>query len=422
MLVRYFEEGPQSSAFKEHIERLRDFFWMVNTTSGVQTWDTAFAVQAVVVAGLTDKPDPYVRSSLHKALQYFENHQMEHTVGYEVSPAYSNPPTRKTCAEVGYHHPRAGAWGFSEKKQGYPVSDCTAETLKAVLLLQSTRDPSNREKPLLPMHISETRLQAAADILLTYQEADGGCSCYEPRRGGSFLEYLNPAQVFDKLMVPYSYPECTGSCLTALHLFHTLYPHYRSQEILDFIRKGISYICKTQRPDGSWRGSWGICFTYAAYFTLEALATQGQNYANSDTVRRACEFLVDKQNEDGGWGEAFESAVTGVWHDHPDGSQVVQTAWSLVALLEAKYPFRPPLERGVRLLMERQLPSGRYLQEDVEGAHNVSWYFILSSHLNYRIFMLTTSSVLKYPNYKFIFPMKALGMFSLRFEGLDQSA
>lgn len=49
----------------------------------------------------------------------------------------------------------------------------------------------------------------------------------------------------------------------------------------------------------------GICFTYATMFALESLAIAGETYANSTAVRRACDFLVEKQKDDGGWGETY---------------------------------------------------------------------------------------------------------------------
>jgi hypothetical protein len=49
----------------------------------------------------------------------------------------------------------------------------------------------------------------------------------------------------------------------------------------------------------------GICFTYATMFALESLGIAGESCANSERVRRACEFLVSKQMADGGWGETY---------------------------------------------------------------------------------------------------------------------
>lgn len=67
----------------------------------------------------------------------------------------------------------------------------------------------------------------------------------------------------------------------------------------------MTYIHQSQRPDGSWFGSWGICFTYATMFALESLSLNGETYTNSASVKRACEFLRSKQKLDGGWGETY---------------------------------------------------------------------------------------------------------------------
>ena len=79
--------------------------------------------------------------------------------------------------------------------------------------------------------------------------------------------------------------------------------------------------------------------------------------------------------------------------EHPDGSLVVQTAWALIALMKAKYPHREPVQRGIKLLMDRQQPNGEWLQEAVEGVFN-------------------KTCVISFPNYKFYFTLKALGMFA----------
>lgn len=72
------------------------------------------------------------------------------------------------------------------------------------------------------------------------------------------------------------------------------------------VSKAINFLHKAQRPEGGWFGSWGICFTYATMFALESLALVGETYATSESARRACEFLLDKQMDDGGWGETYK--------------------------------------------------------------------------------------------------------------------
>jgi lanosterol synthase len=96
-------------------------------------------------------------------------------------------------------------------------------------------------------------------------------------------------------MVEYDYPECTTACVTALHLFHEVYPEYRAKDVAKFTKRAVDWIRKNQRQDGSWYGSWGICFTYAGMFALESLATQGEKYTNSERVRRACQFFIETE-------------------------------------------------------------------------------------------------------------------------------
>jgi lanosterol synthase len=215
----------------------------------------------------------------------------------------------------------------------------------------------------------------AIDILLGYQNASGGVSSYEPARGSELLEYLNAAEVFGRVMVEHDYPECTTSCVTALQLFRKHYPDYRQADIRRFIERAVKWIKSNQRPDGSWYGSWGICFTYAGMFALESLRSVGETYENSECMRKACKFFVDRQSEGHGWGESNKASETGIWTPH-EQSQVVQTAWACLALMEADYPDRAPIERGIRLIMERQQRNGEWLQEAIEGVFAKNWYVL----------------------------------------------
>lgn len=41
-------------------------------------------------------------------------------------------------------------------------------------------------------------------------------------------------------------------------------------------------------------------------FALESLRHAGLTYENNEQVRRACAFLIGKQQADGGWGESYK--------------------------------------------------------------------------------------------------------------------
>ena len=351
----FIREGADSYPVRRHIDRLDDFLWMThegmlcNGTNGVQLWDTSFLVQAAVAAGVAE--DPRWRPMLTKALEFVDDCQIR-----------EEPRTLKES----YRQSRKGAWPFSTRDQGYTVSDCTSEGLKAVLMLQAL--------PGYPQLVSRERLEDAVDVMLTMQNATGGFGSYEDRRGNPWLlEQFNAAEVFGNIMVEYDYPECTTSVVTGLSLFRKLYPDYRANDIGIVLDRAVQYIRDVQKADGSWYGAWAICFTSAAMFALESLASVGETYTNSERIRRACKFLLDHQNEDGGWGESYRACETGVWHDHADGSQVVNTAFAAIALMEAGLPEPEPLERAIGLIMKRQRDMGQWQQESIEGVFNKSW-------------------------------------------------
>ncbi|KFY20196.1 hypothetical protein V491_03915, partial [Pseudogymnoascus sp. VKM F-3775] len=280
---------------------------LVNGTNGVQNWDTAFAIQAVVDSGLATS-DRW-RPMLTKALHYLDSQQIREEV-----------PGQAEC----YRQSRKGGWAFSNKDQGYAVSDCISEALKAVIMLQRT--------PGYPTLLEDQRIFDAIDTLLTFQNTSGGCASYEPQRGSELLEYLNAAEVFGRIMVEYDYPECTTAVVTALSLFSKYWPDYRAKEIATQKAGMVKWIKTNQAADGSWYGSWGICFTYATMFALESLEAIGETYANSGPSKRGCDFLVSHQREDGGWSESYRGCETMVYTEHPSGSLVVQTAWAILGL------------------------------------------------------------------------------------------
>ncbi|KAL2269686.1 hypothetical protein VTJ83DRAFT_1870 [Remersonia thermophila] len=377
LVCLYARDGPDTYAVRRHRERSLEFLWvkdegmLANGTNGVQCWDTAFAIQAIMDAGLTE--DPRWRPMLLRALEFLDDQQIRENVKDQAK-----------C----YRQQRKGGWAFSNKDQGYAVSDCVSEALKSVIILQKT--------PGFPTLIDDQRIFDAIDTLLTYQNPNGSCSSYEPPRAGPWMEMLNAAEVFGRIMVEYEYPECTTAVVTALSLFRKHWPNHRADEIDRFIRRAVSWIKTAQQPHGGWYGSWGICFTYATMFALESLASIGETHANSVHAKRGCDFLISKQRADGGWSEHYKACETAEYHEHPSGSQVVMTAWALIGLMKAEYPDIEPIKRGVKLIMERQQPNGEWLQEAIEGVFN-------------------KSCMISYPNYKFTFTMKALGMFAKKY-------
>ncbi|KAG5647893.1 hypothetical protein DXG03_007817 [Asterophora parasitica] len=371
LIVRAHRDGVESDAYKQHEIKRHDFMWigrdgmMMCGTNGSQLWDVGFITQALVESGLAEEEDN--KESLLKALQWLDEAQIQ-----------EDPKHHHTS----YRHTTKGAWGFSTKEQGYTVSDCTGEGLKATLYLQNHLD-------FTPKLVSERRMCDAIDVMLTLQNPNGGFASYELIRGPRWLEWLNPAEVFGDIMTEYCYPECTTSVITSLAIFRKSYPHYRTKDIEGTISRAVEYLHGCQYPEGGWVGCWGICFTYATQFALESLSLVGETYETSERSRRACEFLIGKQRADGGWGESYKSCEQLVWVEH-EQTQVVQTCWAVMSLMYAQYPHPEPIERGVKLVMSRQNPDGSWPQEAIEGVFN-------------------KTCAIAYPNFKFSFPIWMLG-------------
>lgn len=51
-------------------------------------------------------------------------------------------------------------------------------------------------------------------------------------------------------------------------------------------------------------------------FAIESLALAGETYENSESVRKACAFLMSKQMEDGGWGESYKVRILSIVPDY----------------------------------------------------------------------------------------------------------
>ncbi|KAM6463418.1 lanosterol synthase isoform 2-T2 [Liasis olivaceus] len=377
MLVRWYVEGEKSPAFQGHVSRIPDYLWLgldgmkMQGTNGSQLWDTAFAVQAFLEAGAQKRPE--FASCLRHAHQYFR-----------ISQVPDNPPNY----EKYYRQMNKGGFPFSTRDCGWIVADCTAEGLKSVLLLQE-------KCPFIKEYIPPSRLFDAVNVLLNMQNADGGFSTYETFRGSWLLELLNPSEVFGDIMVDYTYVECTSAVVQALKHFHKCFPEHRTLEIREVLQKGLKYCQRKQRADGSWEGKWGVCFTYGTWFGLEAFACMQQTYCDGvacQAVSRACEFLVSKQMEDGGWGEDFESCEQSRYIQSAT-SQIHNTCWALLGLMAARYPDVRVLEKGIKVLIEKQLPNGDWPQGNAPGVFN-------------------RTCAISYSSYRNVFPIWTLGRFS----------
>ena len=325
------------------------------------SWDTGFCLQAL--ATLAEHGE--VRDALHRGADFL----LEQQVGTSFEgfrEAYRSDPK--------------GGWCFAGGWHGWPVSDCTAEAVSGLIAVQGEA-------------ASAAVLGDAIQFMLRRQNRDGGFGSYEAQRSRVGLEWLNPAEMFGESMTEHSYIECTASCLAAFAACQRHFPQMMTREVTSAISRAEAWIRRTQGSDGSWRGVWGVQFIYGTLFGVRGLLASGAQ-PSDPALRLACRWLLERQRSDGGWGEHHSGCLPGRYVAHEE-SQVIQSAWALMALLEAGDSSWNKISMGARYLLDTQATDGTWPKQDMAG-----------------VFFRT--ALLDYVLYRQYFPLHALGLYEQR--------
>ena len=330
---------PDDTDCRQALSKLDGWIWEDEelgarvTGARSSSWDTGFALQALAKVPECDG----VQNALRRGASFLRRQQIG--ASFEgFREAYRTDPKGGWCFPGGWH--------------GWPVTDCTAEAVLGIIA-------ADREA------MSTTALGDAVQFMLRGQNRDGGFGSYEAQRSVVGLEWLNPAEMFGDSMTEHSYVECTASCLAALAACKEHFPQITNQAVMSAISRADAWLRRTQASDGSWRGVWGVQFIYGTLFGVRGLLAAGAR-PGDPALRLACRWLLDRQQRDGGWGEHHSGCLTGRYVAHEE-SQVIQTAWALIALLEADDSNWTAISRGAGFLLNTQDADGAWPRQDMAG-------------------------------------------------------
>ena len=365
VLVLWFDD-PEDGDLNRAIEKLDAWFWEDEhdgsriAGAGSVCWDTSFALQSLSALPDAARSEALTRGASFLAGQQIESAKFDYQAAHRIDPS--------------------GGWCFSEVGHGWPVSDCTAEALVAILQTS-------------PERLGREGAARAGRFILRCQNVDGGFGSYEPSKTAFPLDWMNPSEMFGRCMVERSYVECTASCLIALHEVQKRYPDLLRHRIECAKDRGRDFLLKAQNADGTWDPAWGVHYIYGTMFGVRGLLAAGI-LPGHERIRKACRWFLAHQRSDGGWGEHHSGGSTGRYVDSHAGLSV-QTAWALLALIEAGEADDAALGRAAKFLETTQQDSGEWPDGEFVGV------FFETALLNYRL-------------YRQYFPVMALALWNRR--------
>lgn len=344
---------PGSPAMTKGLEGFNRYGIEENGTWRLQScisplWDTGLALIALQDAGL-----PAEHPALVKAGEWLLSEQIFVAGDWQAK-----------CRA------RPGGWAFEFDNDRYPDTDDTAIVLIALL------------PTALPEPARTFSLERGIEWLLGMQSRNGGWGAFDRNNAATLLREI-PFADFGEMIDPPS-ADVTAHIVEILGRMGYR-PGFRPLD------RALRYLWREQEPDGSWFGRWGVNHVYGTGAVLPGLSACGWDMTDP-RVRKAVEFLVSRQNEDGGWGEAVESyhrvELRGRGLSTPS-----QTAWALLALIAAGEAESKSVSRGVDYLVSTQRPDGTWDEPQFTGTG------------------FPTDFMIRYHLYRHSFPVMALGRY-----------
>ena len=234
---------------------------------------------------------------------------------------------------------RPGGWAFQYANPHYPDVDDTAVVAMAMDRVQGlTGGDGFRDS-----------LARAREWILGMQSENGAWGAFD---ADNEYHYLNNIPFADHgaLLDPPT-EDVTARCLSMLAQFGETTANSAA------VARGVDYLRRTQLGEGSWYGRWGMNYIYGTWSVLCALNMVGVDYGAPE-MRRAVDWLVAVQNDDGGWGEDGASYKLDYRGYERAPSTASQTAWAVLGLMAAGEVEHAAVARGITYLADTQDADG----------------------------------------------------------------
>jgi squalene-hopene/tetraprenyl-beta-curcumene cyclase len=231
---------------------------------------------------------------------------------------------------------RPGGWAFQYANPHYPDVDDTAVVAMALDRMQDTG-----------LGDYAAAIDRAREWIVGMQSVNGGWGAFDADNEYYYLNNI-PFADHGALLDPPT-EDVSARCLSMLAQL--------DETNSAAAERALAYLRRTQGPDGSWYGRWGMNYIYGTWSVLCALNAAGVA-PQAPEMRKAVEWLAAIQNSDGGWGEDGSSYKLDYHGYEAAPSTASQTAWALMGLMAAGALDHPAVIRGVKYLADTQGADG----------------------------------------------------------------
>jgi squalene-hopene/tetraprenyl-beta-curcumene cyclase len=303
-------------------------------------WDTGLACHALLETG-----DDEAQGRVTKGLQWLEPKQVLDVRGDWIA--------RRP-------HVRPGGWAFQYANPHYPDVDDTAVVALAM----------DRAQDLDPRVDHRTAIARAQEWILGLQSRNGAWGAFDADNEYHHLNHI-PFADHGALLDPPT-EDVTARCVSMLAQLG------ETPRNSPAVAAAVDYLKRTQHPEGSWHGRWGMNYIYGAWSVLCALNAAGVDHG-APVMRKAAKWLIAIQNADGGWGEDGDSYKLDYRGYEAAPSTASQTAWALLGLMATGDVDDPAVARGIEYLQKNQGSDG-FWQEARYTATGFPRVFYLRYH------------------------------------------